>query len=361
VLYSFLISLIDQFSALNVFRYLTFRTGLAVMSSMIIVFVIGGPFIRFIEAHKITGPIRDDGPIDHIVKKVGTPTMGGVLILVGILFGTLLWADLNNYYIWVALFVVTSFGLLGAVDDYLKIKQKNSRGITSWMKIIFQIILSLIAVLLLTKYGDNEHLKNLYFPFFKNLALHLGLFFIPFVIFIIVGSSNAVNLTDGLDGLATVPVILVALSFTLICYVVGNTVFSEYLQIPYIANVGEVSIFCGSMVGSCLGFLWYNAPPAKIFMGDTGSLSLGGSLGVVSVIAKHEIVLSIIGGLFVLETVSVIIQVLSFKLTGKRVFMMAPLHHHFEKKGWAESTVVIRFWIISIILALIGLATLKLR
>ena len=361
MLYSFLISLIDQFSALNVFRYLTFRTGLAVMSSMIIVFVIGGPFIRFIEAHKITGPIRDDGPIDHIVKKVGTPTMGGVLILVGILFGTLLWADLNNYYIWVALFVVTSFGLLGAVDDYLKIKQKNSRGITSWMKIIFQIILSLIAVLLLTKYGDNEHLKNLYFPFFKNLALHLGLFFIPFVIFIIVGSSNAVNLTDGLDGLATVPVILVALSFTLICYVVGNTVFSEYLQIPYIANVGEVSIFCGSMVGSCLGFLWYNAPPAKIFMGDTGSLSLGGSLGVVSVIAKHEIVLSIIGGLFVLETVSVIIQVLSFKLTGKRVFMMAPLHHHFEKKGWAESTVVIRFWIISIILALIGLATLKLR
>jgi len=361
VLYSFLISLIDQFSALNVFRYLTFRTGLAVMSSMIIVFLIGGPFIRFIEAHKITGPIRDDGPIDHIVKKVGTPTMGGVLILIGILFGTLLWADLNNYYIWVTLFVVTSFGLLGAVDDYLKIKHKNSRGITSWMKIIFQIILSLIAVLLLIKYGDYEHLKNLYFPFFKNLALHLGLFFIPFVIFIIVGSSNAVNLTDGLDGLATVPVILVALSFTLICYVVGNTVFSEYLQIPYIANVGEVSIFCGSMVGSCLGFLWYNAPPAKIFMGDTGSLSLGGSLGVVSVIAKHEIVLSIIGGLFVLETVSVIIQVLSFKLTGKRVFMMAPLHHHFEKKGWAESTVVIRFWIISIILALIGLATLKLR
>ena len=361
MLYSFLISLIDQFSALNVFRYLTFRTGLAVMSSMIIVFLIGGPFIRFIEAHKITGPIRDDGPIDHIVKKVGTPTMGGVLILIGILFGTLLWADLNNYYIWVTLFVVTSFGLLGAVDDYLKIKHKNSRGITSWMKIIFQIILSLIAVLLLIKYGDYEHLKNLYFPFFKNLALHLGLFFIPFVIFIIVGSSNAVNLTDGLDGLATVPVILVALSFTLICYVVGNTVFSEYLQIPYIANVGEVSIFCGSMVGSCLGFLWYNAPPAKIFMGDTGSLSLGGSLGVVSVIAKHEIVLSIIGGLFVLETVSVIIQVLSFKLTGKRVFMMAPLHHHFEKKGWAESTVVIRFWIISIILALIGLATLKLR
>jgi len=361
VLYNFLISLIDQFSALNVFRYLTFRTGLSVMSSMIIVFLIGSPFIRFIESRKITGPIREDGPIDHIVKKVGTPTMGGVLILIGILFGTLLWADLSNSYIWVLLFVVTSFGLLGAIDDYLKIKQNNSRGIPSRIKFVLQIILSLVAVFLLIKNVDNEHLKNLYFPFFKNFIIHLGIFFIPFVIFIIVGSSNAVNLTDGLDGLATVPVMLVALSFTLICYVVGNTVFSEYLQIPYIPNVGEASIFCGSIVGSCLGFLWFNAPPAKIFMGDTGSLSLGGSLGAVSVISKHEIVLGIIGGLFVLETASVIIQVISFKLTGKRVFMMAPLHHHFEKKGWAESTVVIRFWIISIILALIGLATLKLR
>jgi len=361
VLYSFLISLVDQFSVFNVFGYLTFRTGLSVISSLIIIFLIGGPFIKFIESRKITGPIREDGPTDHIVKKVGTPTMGGVLILIGILFGTLLWADLSNSYIWVLLFVVTSFGLLGAIDDYLKIKHSNSRGISSGIKIIFQIFLSLIAVFLLIKFGDENHLKNLYFPFFKNLVIHLGLFFIPFAIFIIVGSSNAVNLTDGLDGLATVPVMLVALSFTLICYVVGNTVFSEYLQIPYIINVGEASIFCGSIVGSCLGFLWYNAPPAKIFMGDTGSLSLGGSLGALSIISKHEIVLGIIGGLFVLETVSVIIQVVSFKLTGKRVFMMAPLHHHFEKKGWAESTVVIRFWIISIILALIGLATLKLR
>ena len=361
MLYNFLISLVDQFSGLNVFRYLTFRTGLSVISSMSIVFLIGGPFIKFIEFRKITGPIRDDGPIDHIVKKVGTPTMGGVLILIGILFGTLLWADLSNHYIWVLLMVATSFGLLGAVDDYLKIKHRNSRGISSIMKIFWQVLLSLIAIFLLLKYGNNEHLKNIYFPFFKNLTLHLSLFFIPFAVFIIVGSSNAVNLTDGLDGLATVPVMLVALSFTLICYVVGNTVFSEYLQIPYIANVGEASVFCGSIVGACLGFLWYNAPPAKIFMGDTGSLSLGGSLGAVSIISKHEIVLGIIGGLFVLETVSVIIQVISFKLTGKRVFMMAPLHHHFEKKGWAESTVVIRFWIISIILALIGLATLKLR
>jgi len=361
MLYSFLISLLDQFSALNVFRYLTFRTGLSLMSSLIIVFIVGGPFIKFIESRKITGPIRDDGPIGHIVKKVGTPTMGGILILFGMLFGTLLWADLNNFYIWILLMVATSFGLLGAADDYLKIKHRNSNGISSKMKIFFQIILSAAAVLLLIKFEDSGNLRNLYFPFFKNLIINLGIFFIPFAIFVIVGSSNAVNLTDGLDGLATVPVMLVALSFALICYVVGNTVFSDYLQIPYIANVGEASVFCGSIVGSCLGFLWYNAPPAKIFMGDTGSLSLGGSLGAVSIIAKHEIVLGIIGGLFVLETISVIIQVISFKLTGKRVFMMAPLHHHFEKKGWAESTVVIRFWIISIILALIGLATLKLR
>ena len=332
MLYNFLISLVDQFSALNVFRYLTFRTGLSVMSSLIIVFFVGGPFIKFIQSHKITGPIREDGPIDHIVKKVGTPTMGGVLILIGILFGTLLWADLKNPFIWVLLMVATSFGLLGFIDDYLKIKHRNSIGISTRMKIICQIALSLIAVFLLLEFGNHDHLEKLYFPFFKNLILHLGLFFIPFAVFIIVGSSNAVNLTDGLDGLPTVPVMLVALTFTLICYVVGNTVFSEYLQIPYIANVGEASIFCGSIVGACLGFLWFNAPPAKIFMGDTGSLSLGGSLGAVSLISKHEIVLGIIGGLFVLETASVIIQVISFKLTGKRVFMMAPLHHHFEKK-----------------------------
>ena len=251
MLYSFLISWVEEFSILNVFRYLTFRTGLSVMSSMLIVFLIGAPFIKFIESHKITGPIREDGPIDHIVKKVGTPTMGGVLILIGILFGTLLWADLSNSYVWVLLMVVTSFGLLGAIDDYLKIKRNNSRGISSGMKIISQIVLSFIAVILLIQFGDSEHLKNLYFPFFKNLVLHLGLFFIPFALFIIVGSSNAVNLTDGLDGLATVPVMLVALSFTLICYVTGNTVFSDYLHIPYIVNVGETAIFCGAIVGSC--------------------------------------------------------------------------------------------------------------
>ena len=361
MLYSLLVSLIENFSVFNVFKYITFRTGLSVMTSLLVVFLIGGPFIETFSKNKISGPIRQDGPIDHIIKKSGTPTMGGLIIIIGMISSTLLWADLTNIFIWVLVFVSLSLGLLGFVDDLLKIKNENSRGLNSKLKFIGQLIIGIIALYILINYSDHQYLYNLYFPFFKNLVLQMGLFFIPFALFVIIGSSNAVNLTDGLDGLATVPVMLVALSFTLICYVVGNTIFAEYLKIQYIPNVGEISIFCGSIVGSCLGFLWYNAPPAKIFMGDTGSLSLGGSLAAVAIIVKHEIVLAIIGGLFVLETVSVIIQVISFKLTGKRVFMMAPIHHHFEKKGWAESTIVIRFWIIAIILALIGLATLKLR
>ena len=287
--------------------------------------------------------------------------MGGVIIIIGIISGTILWADLTNIYIWTLIFVSLSLGGLGLVDDILKIKFKNSSGLKSRYKFFGQIIIGLLTLLILINYSDHEYLQNLYFPFFKNLIWYMGWIFIPFGLFVIIGASNAVNLTDGLDGLATVPVMLVALSFTLISYVVGNTIFSEYLKIQYIPDVGELSIFCGSIVGACLGFLWYNAPPAKIFMGDTGSLSLGGSLAAVAIIVKHEIVLAIIGGLFVLETVSVIIQVASFKLTGKRIFKMAPIHHHFEKKGWAESTIVIRFWIIAIILALVGLATLKLR
>jgi len=361
MLFSLLISFVEEFSYLNVFRYLTFRTGLSLVSSLIIVFIIGGPFIKYFSQKKITGPIRKDGPIDHIIKKVGTPTMGGVVILIGMLSSTLLWADLSNPYIWFLIFIASSFGILGAADDFLKIKNRNSSGLSPKIKFIAQMFLAFIGIYFLSKFGDHSHLKNLYFPFFKNLVLNLGIFFIPFYIFVIIASSNAVNLTDGLDGLATVPVMLVATSFAFICYVAGNTVFSSYLQIPYIENLGEVAVFCGAVCGSCLGFLWYNAPPAKIFMGDTGSLSLGGYIGAVSIVSKHEIVLSIIGGLFVLETISVIIQVASFKLTGKRIFQMAPLHHHFEKKGWPESTVVIRFWIISIILALVGLATLKLR
>ena len=361
MLYNLLASLIDNFSFLNIFRYLTVRTGLAMFTSFLVVFLIGSPFINYFASKKIHDPIRKDGPTEHIVKKIGTPTMGGLLILMGLFSGVLLWGDLSNPYIWLLIFVVGSFGILGAYDDYKKIKNNNSYGISSKLKILIQILLSLIAILFLTVYCEPQELKSLHFPFFKNLILNLGIFYIPFYAFIIVGSSNAVNLTDGLDGLATVPVILVAACFAFISYVTGNIFFSDYLHIPYIEGVGEVTIFCGSVIGACLGFLWFNAPPAKIFMGDTGSLSLGGSLGAVSIITKHEIVLAITGGLFVLEAVSVIVQVISFKLTGKRVFMMAPIHHHFEKKGWPESTVVIRFWIISIILAMIGLATLKLR
>ena len=361
MLFNLLTSLIDQYSFLNVFKYLTFRTGLSVITSLIVVFIIGGPLIKIFSEKMITGPIRQDGPIDHIIKKTGTPTMGGVIIIIGILSSTLLWADLSNIYVWTLIFVSLSLGCLGLLDDVLKIKYKNSQGLKSRYKFLGQLIISVIALFIIIKLSDHRYIYDLYFPFFKNLTWHMGLFFIPFALFVIIGASNAVNLTDGLDGLATVPVMLVALSFTLISYVVGNTIFSEYLQIQYIPDVGELSIFCGSIVGSCLGFLWYNAPPAKIFMGDTGSLSLGGSLAAIAIIVKHEIVLAIIGGLFVLETASVIIQVVSFKLTGKRIFKMAPIHHHFEKKGWAESTIVIRFWIIAIILALVGLATLKLR
>ena len=361
MLYQFLLNFVDTFGFLNVFKYLTFRTGLSFFTSLVIVLFIGAPFIKFFSNQKILNPIRDDGPADHIVKKIGTPTMGGVIILFGLLISVLCWGDLSNVNILFCLYIAISFGLLGAFDDYKKIKHNNSSGISSKFKIITQIIITIAGVSLFIKFVDYQDINNLYFPFFKNLIINLGWFFIPFAVFVIVGSSNAVNLTDGLDGLATVPVILVAACFAFISYVTGNVLFSNYLQIPYIEGTGEISIFCGAIIGSCLGFLWFNAPPAKIFMGDTGSLSLGGSLGAVGIITKHEIVLAIVGGLFVLEAVSVMVQVISYKLTGKRIFKMAPIHHHFEKKGWPESTVVIRFWIISIILAMIGLATLKLR
>jgi phospho-N-acetylmuramoyl-pentapeptide-transferase len=361
MLYNFLLNFVDVFSFLNVFKYITFRTGVAVFTSLIIVLIIGNPFIRYFATKEITNPIRDDGPSEHIVKKIGTPTMGGLIILTGLLVSVLMWGDLKNIYVIFSLYIAISFGMLGAYDDYKKIKFRNSSGISSKIKILIQITLAVVGIVFLINFTDNPEFSNLFFPFFKNLVLNLGWFFVPFGVFVIVGSSNAVNLTDGLDGLATVPVILVAVCFAFISYITGNIVFSEYLQIPYIEGTGEISIFCGAIIGACLGFLWFNAPPAKIFMGDTGSLSLGGSLGAVGIITKHEIVLAITGGLFVLEALSVMVQVISFKLTGKRIFKMAPIHHHFEKKGWPESTVVIRFWIISIILAMIGLATLKLR
>ena len=297
MLFNLLTSLIDQYSFLNVFKYLTFRTGLSVVTSLIVVFIVGGPLIKLFSEKMITGPIRQDGPIDHIIKKSGTPTMGGVIIIIGILSSTFLWADLTNIYVWTLIFVCLALGALGLLDDILKIKFKNSRGLKSRYKFLGQIIISSITLFILVNFSEHEYLLNLYFPFFKNFIWYMGLFFIPFGLFVIIGASNAVNLTDGLDGLATVPVMLVALSFTLISYVVGNTIFSEYLQIQYIPDVGELSIFCGSVVGACLGFLWYNAPPAKIFMGDTGSLSLGGSLAAIAIIVKHEIVLAIIGGL----------------------------------------------------------------
>ena len=361
MLFELLLKYVDTFSFLNVFKYITFRTGLAFFTSLFLVLLIGGPFIKLFSTRKIFNPIREDGPTDHIVKKIGTPTMGGVIILIGLIISVLLWADLTNVYILFCLYIVTSFGFLGAYDDYKKISNSSSFGISSKLKIIMQIVLALFGIFILSFFVGYDEFQNLYFPFFKNLIFNLGWFFIPFSIFVIVGSSNAVNLTDGLDGLATVPVILVAGCFAFISYVTGNIVFSDYLQILYIEGAGEVAIFCSAIIGACLGFLWFNAPPAKIFMGDTGSLSLGGSLGAVGIITKHEIVLAIAGGLFVLEAMSVMIQVVSFKLTGKRIFRMAPIHHHFEKKGWPESTVVIRFWIISIILTMIALATLKLR
>ena len=361
MLYNILTTYSDNYSFLNFFNFLTVRTGLAVITAMIIVFLIGDKFINYFSKKNITNPIRSDGPENHLIKKIGTPTMGGVLILIGLFTGVFLWADLYNPYNWLLIFITLSFGTLGALDDYKKIKNNNSKGISSKFKLITQVLIGLFSLIILYYFVESDITTNLYFPFFKNLVINLGWFFIPFYLFVIVGSSNAVNLTDGLDGLATVPVILVAGCFAFISYVSGNIIFSQYLLIPYIEGVGEVAVFCGAIIGASIGFLWFNAPPAKIFMGDTGSLALGGSLGAVGVVTKHEIVLAITGGLFVLEAVSVIVQVISFKLTGKRIFMMAPIHHHFEKKGWPESTVVIRFWIISLILAMIGLATLKLR
>ena len=350
------------FSFLNIFNYITFRTGGAILTSLFFSLIFGEMIIKFLSKTQPSGqPIRKDGPESHIFMKAGTPTMGGVLILTSIIISFLLWANLSNAFVWICLLSLILFGLIGFVDDYKKINNQSSQGLRASTRIVFQIIFSIVVVFLIYFYLPENLNSSIYFPFFKNLFFDLGIFFFILAIFIIIGSANSVNLTDGLDGLAIVPVMIVALSFAFIAYMTGNIFFSDYLQINYIKGSGELSVFCGAIVGSALGFLWFNAPPAKVFMGDTGSLSLGGALGTLSIITKHEIVLAIIGGLFVLETVSVIIQVISFKLTGKRIFQMAPLHHHFEKKGWAESTIVIRFWIITIVLALIGLATLKIR
>jgi len=352
----------DQFTALNVFRYISFRTGGAIMTALFVVFLFGPRLISLMRLRQGHGqPIREDGPVSHIIKKQGTPTMGGLMILMGIVVATLLWSDLSNAYVWVVLAVTLSYGLIGLYDDYVKVTRRSSEGSSGKPRFALELVIAGIAAVVLMKLGTEPFSSSLVFPFFKNLVIDLGWFFVLFAAFVIVGAGNSVNLTDGLDGLAIVPVMIAAASFAAIAYLSGNKVFADYLQIHYIAGTGELAIICGAVVGAGLGFLWFNAPPAMIFMGDTGSLSLGGALGTIAVAAKHEIVLAIIGGLFVLETVSVIVQVISFKLTGKRVFKMAPLHHHFEQKGWAEPTIVVRFWIIAVVLALIGLATLKLR
>ncbi len=362
MLFNFLVPLSDDFLFFNLFRYLTFRSGGAVITALVLSFILGPKIISWLKSKQGEGqPIREDGPEGHLLTKKGTPTMGGFLILIAITVSTLLWADLTNGYVWAVLLVTGGFGMIGFVDDYLKLTQRNTKGLPGRAKLIAQILIGAAATYWVMQISPDNMSTHLAVPFFKSLLINLAWFFLPFAILVMVGASNAVNLTDGLDGLAIVPVMIAAVCFALIAYLVGNAVFAEYLQLHFVPGSGELAVFCAALVGASLGFLWFNAPPAMVFMGDTGSLSMGGALGSIAVVTKHELVLAIIGGLFVLETVSVIVQVASFKLTGKRVFRMAPLHHHFEKKGWAEPTIVIRFWIIAMILAIVGLATLKLR
>ncbi len=356
-----------SFPLLNLFQYQTFRAGMAWLTAFVVAVAMGSRFIRWMKTKQGKGqPIRTDGIERHVLEKAGTPTMGGFMILAGMMVGTLLWADLSSIKVWVVIFVTGAFGLLGFLDDYAKVTKQTTAGVSGRMKLLIQGLVAVIAVVILIQFGESPkeapHLvTSVAFPLFKNLIINLGWFYVVFGAFIIVGASNAVNLTDGLDGLAIVPVMIAAAAFGIIAYLVGNAVFAKYLAVPWVPGSGELAVFCMSIIGGGMGFLWYNAPPAKIFMGDTGSLALGGSISAVAVAAKHEIVLGIIGGLFVVEALSVMIQVAYFKRTGKRIFLMAPIHHHFEKLGWAESTVVIRFWIVAIILAFIGLATLKLR
>lgn len=362
MLYNFLAHHGEIFQGFNLFRYLTFRTGGAILTALIISFAFGGPFIKWLKSKQAEGqPIRNDGPESHLLTKKGTPTMGGILILCSVSISTLLWADLKNLYVWLVLFITLGFGILGAYDDYLKLTKKSHKGLSGKWKLVCQFSMVSIAIYLLRSQTSLTLMDHITFPFIKEFTVDLGMFFYLWGGLVVVGSSNAVNLTDGLDGLAIVPVMLACACFALIAYLVGNSVFSNYLQIHHIPQTGEITVFLGAMIGAGLGFLWYNAPPAKVFMGDTGSLAAGGALGITAIITKHEFVLAIVGGLFVVEAISVIIQVGYYKMTKKRIFLMAPIHHHFEKKGWAESTIVIRFWIISSILALIGLSTLKLR
>ncbi len=362
MLFNLLRPLADQFILFNLIRYITFRSGVACLTALVLALLLGPALIRWLKSVQRQGqPIREDGPARHLVEKKGTPTMGGVLILFALGLSTLLWADLRSGYVWAVLFVTFGYGGLGFIDDFQKLSQRSHKGVSGRTKMWVQAVIGLVAGIWIVSLNRSALGTTLTFPVFKDLLLPLGFVFPVFAMFVMQGSSNAVNLTDGLDGLAIVPTIIAASVFALIAYLVGNRIFADYLQLNPVPGVGELAVFCSALVGAGLGFLWFNAPPAAVFMGDTGSLALGGALGAVAVATKHEIVLMIVGGLFVVETVSVIIQVFWYKRTQRRVFLMAPLHHHFEKKGWAEATIVIRFWIISIILALIGLATLKIR
>ena len=358
----FLGQLGDSLAAFNVFRYITFRTAGAVVTALFFVFLFGPSIISGLRVRQGRGqPIREDGPQSHLLTKKGTPTMGGLMILAGAVTSILLWSNLSNGFVWVVLGVTVSFGAIGFYDDYLKVKRESHKGFSGRQRLIIEALIGIVACFFISRLTDPEISTSLMFPFVKGLALNLSWFFLLFGSFVIVAAGNSVNLTDGLDGLAIVPVMVAAGCFGLIAYLVGSSGFADYLLINFVPGTAELSVVCGALIGAGLGFLWFNAPPAQIFMGDTGSLALGGALGTIAVAIKHEIVLAIVGGLFVLEAVSVIVQVASFRLTGKRVFKMAPIHHHFEHLGWTESQVVIRFWIISFVLALIGLSSLKLR
>ena len=362
MLYNLFLPYAHKLHIANLFTYITFRSGLAVLLGLVSSLIMGPKLIAYLRSIQKNGqPIRDDGPATHFGKS-GTPTMGGIMIIASTMLSTLLLADLSNPYIWIVIFVLVVFGLLGFLDDYTKVSKNNYRGIRGKTKLIIQFAAGLLAFFAIQYFAEYGRSTHLVFPFFKNLFLDLGYFYFPFAMCVIIGSSNAVNLTDGLDGLAIGTITIAVSSFALITYLVGNNFYANYLQIIYVPGAGELTVFCAAIIGSGLGFLWFNSEPAEIFMGDTGSLSLGAALGTISVITKHEIILSIIGGVFVMETLSVIIQVYYFKATGgKRIFLMAPIHHHFEKKGWRESKVVIRFWIMAVVFALIGLSSLKLR
>ncbi len=360
MLYKLLYSFSDLFSPFNVFRYITFRTALAVLTAMVVSLIIGPWIIERLRRISITQQIRDDGPQSHM-KKSGTPTMGGIIIIVSVLCALALWGDLLNMYIWVMIVSLVGYGAIGLADDYLKVIRKNAKGLRAWYKFGAQIGLALIIGILLFKNPNDPYKSVLSVPFFKKWLFELGWFYIPFSIIVIVGSSNAVNLTDGIDGLAIGLVGIAALANMVLVYISGNAKFAQYLQVLYLPGTGELTVFCGAILGASLGFLWFNSYPADVFMGDVGSLGLGGALGTLAVITKHEIVLAVVGGIFVVETLSVVLQVASFKLTGKRILRMAPIHHHFELKGWHESKVIVRFWIVGIMLALLSLATLKLR